>query len=116
MDTTAVMSPQVETGDWRAGAGFRHRRASRGWCCFGLKLGEIREDFLELVFFPLGTFSALWGDDSFRGDGGQLCRGAERGTGSAALEVRCAWLEKRGGSGVHMVRARSKEEGPVNEL
>lgn len=72
------MSPQVETGDWRAGAGFRQRRANRGWYCFGLKLGEIREDFLELVFFPLGTFSALGGKTASGGMGASFA-GGQRG-------------------------------------
>lgn len=53
--------------------------ANRGWCCFGFKLGEIREGFLKLVSSPLGTLSALLGGDgSFRGDGGQLCRDGNR--------------------------------------
>lgn len=57
-----------------------------GWCCFGFKFGEIREDFLELVFSSLGTLSALCrGDGGFREHGSQLWRGAKMGTLSASV-------------------------------
>lgn len=83
------------------------------------KLGEIRKGFLELMSFSLGTLSALCrGDGSFKEHGGRLCGGwggTQMGTGSAALEARCAWLERSGAQIASVVMARSKEEGPGNE-
>ena len=35
------------------------KKHSKGWSCFGLGIREIREGFLELVSFPLGTFGDL---------------------------------------------------------
>ena len=51
-----------------------------------------------------------WGP-ALRGVGGT----SEMGTGSAALEARCAWLERSGAQIASVVMARSKEEGPGNE-
>lgn len=58
------------------------------WCCFGGKLGEIREALLELVFwFFLSGHLKCFVRRSW-------LSGAELGT-ALHLEVRCAWQGRR---------------------
>ena len=87
------------------------KKGSKGWSCFGLGIREIREGFLELVSFPLGTFSALEGDGIVGGMGAR-CAGGQRWEVAQPLLTSGVPGWKRGEIREHVVRAGSKGEGP----